>query len=348
MPDPSSPGGPMGAPGPDEARAANDQLDRAGVSPPNTAWSTPEAGWDAPRPQAGWGPPPPPGTRWQSGPSWEGSARRPHRFSRVAASMLLVATAAFVGVAISHDFRQLNAATTSQTQPVGGSVSGAPSDVTSIVSVVDPALVDINVTLGYQSGQAAATGIVLNPSGLVLTNNHVVDGATAISATDVGNGQTVNTAGKVIAMDTATSVGYSFSSAESQGFAVPVNTAMAIVTQIQNHTSSATVHIGATAFLGVELESTGSQGNFGFGGQSGSSSSGATVTGVLSGSPAAQAGLTAGDTIVSVDGQTVDSPTTLSALLGQPHPGDHVQIGWTDASGGQHTSTVQLATGPAA
>jgi hypothetical protein len=74
--------------------------------------------------------------------------------------MLLVATAAFVGVAISHDFRQLNAATTSQTQPVGGSVSGAPSDVTSIVSVVDPALVDINVTLGYQSGQAAATGIV--------------------------------------------------------------------------------------------------------------------------------------------------------------------------------------------
>ena len=31
----------------------------------------------------------------------------------------------------------------------------------------------------------------------------------------------MNTAGKVIAMDTATPVGYSFSSAESQGFAVP-------------------------------------------------------------------------------------------------------------------------------
>ena len=62
--------------------------------------------------------------------------------------------------------------------------------MTSIAARVDPALVDINVTLGYQSGQAAATGIVLNSSGLVLTNNHVVDGATAISATDVGNGRT--------------------------------------------------------------------------------------------------------------------------------------------------------------
>jgi len=51
---------------------------------------------------------------------------------------------------------------------------------------------------GNQSGQAAATGIVLNSSGLVLTNNHVVDGAGSISATDVGNGRTY----------TATVVGY--------------------------------------------------------------------------------------------------------------------------------------------
>ena len=211
---------------------------------------------------------------------------------------------------------------------------------------------------GGAGGTPSAAGGSLVALGQQITANDAFDGTSeqltglietnAVIQPGDSGGPLVNTAGKVIAMDTATSVGYSFSSAESQGFAVPVNTAMAIVTQIQNHTSSATVHIGATAFLGVELESTGSQGNFGFGGQSGSSSSGATVTGVLSGSPAAQAGLTAGDTIVSVDGQTVDSPTTLSALLGQHHPGDHVQIGWTDASGGQHTSTVQLATGPAA
>ena len=51
-------------------------------------------------------------------------------------------------------------------------------------------MVDINTTLGYQSEQAAGTGIVLTSSGEILTNNHVIDGATTISATDVGNGKT--------------------------------------------------------------------------------------------------------------------------------------------------------------
>ena len=32
--------------------------------------------------------------------------------------------------------------------------------------------------------------MVLDSSGYVLTNNHVVDGAMSISVTDVGNGQT--------------------------------------------------------------------------------------------------------------------------------------------------------------
>jgi len=333
------------------------------------------------------------------------------------------------------------------------SIAGRLLLSSAIAAAVDPALVDINVTLGYQSGRAAATGIVLNSSGLVLTNNHVVSGATALSATDVGNGRTytatvlgydrshdialiqlqgaaglktaplgdsaklavgeavvalgnaggaggtpsaaagsllaldqqitagdqgsgdseqlsgllqtdadiqpgdsggplVNGAGQVIGIDTAGgSSGDSFGSAQTTGFAVPVNTALAIVGQIQNHQSSATVHIGATAFLGVEIDPSGGQSGFAggaLGGQSGTSSSGAPVAGTLPGSPAARAGLAAGDTIVAVDGQSVDAPTSLSALLSAHHPGDHVQIGWTDTSGAQHTSTVQLASGPAA
>jgi len=49
--------------------------------------------------------------------------------------------------------------------------------------------VDINTTL--DGGQAAAgTGIVLTSDGLVLTNNHVIAGATSISVTDLGNNQT--------------------------------------------------------------------------------------------------------------------------------------------------------------
>ena len=167
-------------------------------------------------------------------------------------------------------------------------------------------------------------------------------------------GPLVNTAGQVIGIDTAGgSSSDSFSSGSTQGFAVPIDTAMAIVNQIQSKTSSSTVHIGGTAFLGVELQSADSQGGFGsgsgsFGDQSGSTSSGATIAGVVSGSPAEQAGLAAGDVIVAVDGQSVDSATTLGTLLSSHQPGDSVRLGWTDASGAQHTSTVQLASGPAA
>src|SRR6202007_2668021 len=62
----------------------------------------------------------------------------------------------------------------------------------------DPALVDVVTTLGNQGGSAAGTGIVLTSDGEVLTNNHVIEGATSIKVTDVGNGRTY----------TATVVGY--------------------------------------------------------------------------------------------------------------------------------------------
>ncbi len=68
----------------------------------------------------------------------------------------------------------------------------APSALASsgaVTAAVDPALVDITANLTYTSRLAEGTGIVLSPDGLVLTNNHVIDGATTISATDVGNGQ---------------------------------------------------------------------------------------------------------------------------------------------------------------
>jgi S1-C subfamily serine protease len=67
----------------------------------------------------------------------------------------------------------------------------------------------------------------------------------------------------------------------------------------------------------------------------GQDSTGATIEGVLSGSPAAQAGLAAGDVIDSVGGHTVSSPT------------DKASITWTNESGQTSTSTVVFANGPA-
>ncbi len=68
--------------------------------------------------------------------------------------------------------------------------SGTPVLTTSeVVAKTGPAIVDVVSTLGYQGATAAGTGIVLTSSGEVLTNNHVIDGATAIKVRDVGNGR---------------------------------------------------------------------------------------------------------------------------------------------------------------
>ena len=63
-------------------------------------------------------------------------------------------------------------------------------DQSAAAAAVSKGLVDINTTIGFDGAQGAGTGIVLSADGLVLTNHHVVAGATAIRATDVGNGKT--------------------------------------------------------------------------------------------------------------------------------------------------------------
>ncbi|MST32495.1 trypsin-like serine protease, partial [Acidimicrobiaceae bacterium USS-CC1] len=77
--------------------------------------------------------------------------------------------------------------------------AGSPSNVTAIAKKVDPGLVDINTQLAYQSEQAAGTGMVLTSNGEVLTNNHVIEGETALSVTDLGNGRTYRA--KVVGYD---------------------------------------------------------------------------------------------------------------------------------------------------
>jgi S1-C subfamily serine protease len=312
--------------------------------------------------------------------------------------------------------------------------------------------VDVNSTFSYQGGQGAGTGIVLSSNGEVVTNNHVIDGATKVSVTDVGNGKTynasvvgydpthdlavlqlqgasglqtaklgdssksavgdpvvavgnaggrggapsstggsitavnqsitagdeaggsseqlsgliqvnaniqpgdsggslVNASGDVIGVDTAASQGSSLTSSGNQGFAIPINQALATAKAIEAGHGSSDVHLGPTAFLGAEVSpSNNPSGGFGRnqGGFDSSSVSGAPLAGVVSGGPLAQAGLAAGDVITSINGTTVDSPSTLSSTLTQYHPGDKVQVGWVDSSGQSHTTTATLASGPPA
>jgi S1-C subfamily serine protease len=303
-------------------------------------------------------------------------------------------------------------------------------------------VVVIDTNLAYQGGAAAGTGMVLTSSGEVLTNNHVISGATTIKVvvpktgksytarvvgydksadvavlqlqgasnlktisvssakvavgakvTAVGNaggtgsittasgtvtglgrsitasdeqgsseqlaglietnagvqpgdsgGPLVNSHGQVVGMDTAASTGFGYQSiSATDAYAIPIAKALALAHTISSGKASATVHIGATAFLGVQVESLDAAG-FGFGTASGS---GALVAGVVSGGPAASAGLAAGDVITSIDGRTVSSPTTISTVVLAKKPGAKIKVTYVDQSGTSQTTTVTLGTGPA-
>ncbi|MCU1526029.1 MAG: hypothetical protein JWO18_2923 [Microbacteriaceae bacterium] len=60
---------------------------------------------------------------------------------------------------------------------------------TAATNAQEVGVVTIDTVLKYQGAEAAGTGIILSSSGEILTNNHVIDGATSISVTVVSTGQ---------------------------------------------------------------------------------------------------------------------------------------------------------------
>ena len=84
------------------------------------------------------------------------------------------------------------------TQPDGGTTSTDPGTTASASQVTG--LVRIVSTLGYQNGEAAGTGMVLTSDGEVVTNHHVVAGATTVTATVMSTGRTY--AATVVGTDT--------------------------------------------------------------------------------------------------------------------------------------------------
>ncbi len=65
-----------------------------------------------------------------------------------------------------------------------------PLDPSAMVGQVGPQVVNINTQFGYSNAIGAGTGIIIDPGGVVLTNNHVISAATDISVFAIGNGQT--------------------------------------------------------------------------------------------------------------------------------------------------------------
>ena len=165
-----------------------------------------------------------------------------------------------------------------------------------------------------------------------------------ISRGDSG-GPLVNTAGQVVGMITAGSAGGFRQASSRVGFAVPSNTALDVVNQIRSgHPSSSSVVIGQAGFLGVgasDLDPV-TVSRLGL-----SVSAGALVQSVVSGSPAAQAGIPQNAVIVAINGHTVTSTADLGVAIHTHKPGERIQVTWVDRNG-RHTATVTLMSGPTA
>jgi S1-C subfamily serine protease len=301
-------------------------------------------------------------------------------------------------------------------------------------TTIGTGFVVIDTNLAYQGQEAAGTGMVMTSSGEVLTNNHVIRGATTIkvvvpatgrsytasvigydvsddvavlqavgasnlktaslgdsSTVDVGQsvkavgnaggtgrlssasgtvtglsrtitvnddqggserltglietnaavrpgdsgGPLLNAGGQVVGMDTAASVGYGGQQAATgDGYAIPITKALSIAGQIKSGDASATIHVGGTAFLGVEVTANSYDG------------SGAVVASVVPGSPADAAGLISDDLITSFGGRAISSPAGLTALVMTEKPGTPIAATYVDQTGATQTTTVTLASGP--
>jgi S1-C subfamily serine protease len=227
----------------------------------------------------------------------------------------------------------LKTVSTSSTKPaVGAKVTalgnaGGTGSITSVTGAV--------TGLGKSITAADDAGAAERLAGLIETN-------AAIQPGDSG-GPLVSSRGQVVGMDTAASSGFGFQNVSTtDAYAVPIAKALTIANAISSGKASATVHVGATAFLGIEVESVGAPG-YGFGD---GSVSGALIAGVVPGGPAASAGLAAGDVITAVNGKTVSSPSEISAFVLTKKPRAKITVSYVDQYGTSHTASVTLGSGP--
>src|SRR5271166_728616 len=438
---------------------------------------------------AGWAlPDAPPGRPGRGG----GSGRGGGRFLvYLTVAALAAGIGAGVTVALDHHSAAPSAGISSNEVPgphdnaAGSGSSSAPLNRVAVANKVRPGLVDITSTLTYNSETAEGTGMIISSTGLVMTNNHVIDGATEVRATlvDPGNnasrsypaqvvgydatddvallqlegaadlpvetfgnssqvslgtpvlalgnaegqggaraaagiinalnrsiqasdqgsyttedlnhmlqtnaqiqqgdsgGALANNAGQVIGMITAANTSTSSqigSSGGTLGYAIPINSALAIAKQISSRQPSATVYIGLPGFLGVEVAMSSSpnpqqqaadqeQGDNGGRPAPGSGASscqttnqqggvpaqvapiaaGALILGVLCNTAATSAGMVPGDVITSVAGQPITTPDSLTGITAKYHPNDIDSVTWVSLDGVEHTTRMMLGPGPA-
>jgi serine protease Do len=140
------------------------------------------------------------------------------------------------------------------------------------------------------------------------------------AAINPGNsgGPLVNMAGEVIGINTA--ILTDTNAYAGVGFAMPSNTVVSVYNQL-----IAPEHRVARGSIGIIFNA---QENPAISRVYGAGAGGVTVSAVTAGSPAEQAGLKVGDTIVSVDGKPVKNGDELVADIASRKPGSKVNLGF--------------------
>jgi len=364
-------------------------------------------------------PPPAPGVPPKP-PSRAGAPRRrawPVVVAVGAAALVAVVAGVRIGLAIDDD--EPDAAGDVPSLPVRVE-PGRRLPVRAVAEAVGPSVVTISADL--ENGRAVGTGVVVSADGEILTNAHVVEGATEVRvrlpgetepteadvlASDAGNdlallridaddlapvtfaptadvglgdevlaigfaldldgeptvtlgivsavdrtiitegggaldgliqtdaaissgnsgGPLVDAAGRIVGINTAVARGDFLTAASNVGFAISADEVESVLASLREATDG---EVRAEGFLGITLNERAD------GGQ------GALVADVEDDSPAAEAGIEAGDVVISVDDAVTDGRAGVIAAIRDHEPGDEVAV-VVVRDGEQQTFDVTLA-----
>jgi S1-C subfamily serine protease len=251
-----------------------------------------------------------------------------------------VALLRLVGVSGLHTVRIGNSATLAVGDPVvaiGNALDlpGPPTVTAGIVSALGRSI----------NASDEGSGATEHLSGLIQTDAPINPGNSG--------GALANAAGQVIGMNTAASQGSSTQAATNIGFAIPIDEAISIAQQIEQHKPSNLVQVGQKGYIGVRVEDVSVAENAGglnpFGGPAGptpGTQHGAYIVGVEASSPATRVGLQPGDVITGVNGTRVTTAAALGNALRSDQVGTRVSVTWVTPSRVTHSATLRLGSGP--
>lgn len=178
------------------------------------------------------------------------------------------------------------------------------------------------------TGEITDTSTAIDVSGDDGSTEHLTD-LIEIDATVVpgdSGGALLDDDGEVIGMNVAAA------SNGTTGYAIPIATVLDLADQILAGDDSGAVTLGYGPALGLQLSAH---------------STDLLVVGVVSGSAADEAGITAGSVLTQFDGTPLTDYADLTAALAELSPGDTASIGWIDSTGAR-TATVTLGRAPLA